>query len=82
MKVLINQPQPVKNRERAQRGFEELLGAAGKRLAGRKPEQRAKQDAQGIEKGADHVRIVARLRGKRNDVAATLLAARTTQRTA
>ena len=67
MNVFIHQPQPIKNRERAQRGLEKGLGAGGQRLAPGQAEQRADQDAQGVEESADHPPIVSRFGREGNE---------------
>jgi hypothetical protein len=65
--IFIDQPQPVENGERTERGLEKILRPGRHRRARREAEERAEQDAEGVEKCADHQRIVARLARKGNE---------------
>ncbi len=67
MNIFIHQAQPVKDRKRAQRGPAKCLCATAQRLPGSESEQRSKQDAEGVEEGADHPLSVSRFDGKGNE---------------
>ena len=56
--VLPDQLQPAERGERAQRRFDLVLRARGKSAAPGQTQQRAEQDAKGVEKGANHAPIV------------------------